>query len=586
MLGKRFISLLLSVMVMLNLSVMIEGFAAGNTITWEDISNDQLKSNVTENLNLMTAIGENSVTWKSSKPNSVATNGVVKRLANDETVTLVGTVNGQSTYTFNIVVSSYKDGQTKWVDDSLATATLKYRESEYASGSSNERTAENLPNSPAIWKYDAQNDRLYTDPQFGVWYSDYDLKIGEHTYSWDKASSKFKIDGTLQSDTPKSVQFTYGGTTWTFYYVDEALADSEGKAYRVGVCVNGSTVRGWTSFYVNIENDVLSVDTSLTLDRAISGYIKPNLEPVLSTGKIKLAHLELDKSGMKFTKVANQTDGYRRFSFRFRHTADSEFQTTPNFLFTYNGYMYQVTNSNGVARQTNHYYNSAKAYYTTNFNSAESVYIATSNGGKLGSATEALGIKTTADGLSSIPSVNTSTFYAWTEIMMVTDVANKNTVMYYNGQPVYWNITANGTTYYTPYLVYDNNDKADYVGFGWPNDSRLKVNYEVDSVSWEEITAAEIADASLGAVVNSFDGAQANFTFKRAGKYKVFFVDYEGGRLENVTCIETKKTKGQVTNMITGDATKTWDKILVWGAGDSLRPLMDAVNTAGLTTGE
>lgn len=591
MLRKRIFASLLIVVLMLAFSSVTSVFAASE-ITWDVISNDQIMTNVTDNLNLVKTLDNGAdVTWTSSKPYCVDTNGVVTRWDKDEAVTLTAAY-GSVTRTYDIIVSSCENGTTKWKDDNFVGKTMLYHNVNWTDSrsSSNDQT-----HSPKVWKYDAENDRLYTETQYGTWGSNYGLTIDGATYKWNTVA-EVKADTRL-----KSVDFNYNGTDCTLYYVDKAYADADNNPYRIGVVVKGgTTLTNWTSLYVIVDEETgaVSVDTTKTLDVALEGYIKQNLEPVTLSGKNR-SHLLLSHSGFNFAFTANNsklTDGYERFSFRYRQQRKGGAERwEPYFSFFYNNQHFAISPNMGPGATTSTlYYGYIYAWYTDDFTKKEDVnYVTSGPNCMLGSVTEPLEIKTSTDGLTGLPQLTGADYDDWREIIMETDIANSYTVMYMDGSPVYWKVVASGVTYYTPFLVYTKytgSNSADVVraGFSCPNAERLYTDFEVENAKLERITANEMTAVAAGATVTSVEGNDAVINFARKGNYTVIFAEYgEGDALAGVSMKSVTVTKtGDTTVTANASPAEAWDKIFIWSSHGALIPLCASANVADIPAAE
>lgn len=590
MFRKRIISSLLVAVMMLALLPMTSVFAATD-VTWKLISNDQIMSNVTDNLNLVTELDDGTVvTWTSSKPQCVTTDGVVTRWENDETVTLKATY-GSSSDTFNIVVTACDSQKASFTDNKL-NSTLKYQNIKWTTASSDSGDKYTAM-SPMVWRYDAENDKLYTETQYGSWGYNYGLKIDGTSYKWDDITA-VKADTSLKNTT-----FTYNDTSYTFYYVDKAFVDADENPYRVGVCAKNDTslIGNWVSFYVNIDEETgaVSVDTTKALGVALEGYIKQNLEPVVldttQTNNVKYrSHLNFVGNGWSYSDLIGKTDGYQRFSFRYRQVAASDkMRWEPYFSFFYNNKAIGINCNGGPGSVSgNRYYGSElTAYYKDDFSATFTIgNVSSSTANALvGSANEALAIKTSTDGLSAFPKLTGGSFWNWLEIIMETDRANRYTVMYANGQPVYWKGTVGDVTYYSPYMVHTNatSTSADPVrtGFACPLGEKLFVDFEVDSVKIEEFTAEEIAAARVGATVTTVADNDATVNFARKGAYAVVFADFDattGAFVDAEYVPVTVTATGEQT--ITATKTAEWDKVFVWSAPGSIVPVIGSVDVA------
>lgn len=587
MLRKRILSSLLIAVLMLTFSSVTSVFAASE-ITWDVISNDQIMTNVTDNLNLVKSLDDGTeVTWTSSKPECVDTNGVVTRWEEDKVVTLTATFGGR-TGTYDIVVSSCDSGKTKWTDNNLSGKTLKHQTIKWTVASS-ESNMEHT--SPMIWRYDEENDRLYTETQYGSWGSNYGLTIDGVTYTWSNLAA-------VQADTRlKNVAFTYNDAAYTFYYVDKEYADAEGNPYRVGVTVKGSTLSNWTSLYVIVdaETGAVSVDTTKALTVALEGYIKQNLEPVVIGDAKHRSHLNFLSNGFPYTDLKGVSEGCERFSFRYRQVRKGGAERwEPYFSFFYNNQHFAFSPNMGPgAVKGNTYYGYIYAWYTDDFTQKEDINYVGSTNCMLGSVTDPLEIKTTTDGLTALPGLTHANYGEWREIVMESDRANKYTVMYIDGNPVYWKVVdTSSNTYYTPFLVCNNytGTSADPVrtGFSCPLTEKLFTDFEVENVKYEFITPAEMTAVAAGATVTSVTGNDAVINFARKGNYTVIFAEYGEGdaltgvSMENVTVSATGETT--VTAAISPEA--EWDKIFIWSSYGTLVPLCASANVADIPAAE
>ncbi len=538
MLKKRIVATLLIAVMVFTLIPMASVFAA-SSITWDVISNDQIMTNVTDNLNLIKKLDDGTdVVWSSSKTKVVNTDGIVNRLKNDENVTLTAQY-GTTTKTFDIVVSSYKSGITKWTDNNLPL-TLGYQSVKWAQASSDSgqkyRDASSM-----IWKYDREKDRLYTETNYGCWGYNYGLKIDGVEYKWAESTTAANI-AAVQADTRlKNVPFTYGSTDYVFYYVDKAFENAEGKPYRVGVVVANTRLIGWTSLYVNIdaETNALTVDTTLPLTLALEGYLKQNLEPTIvdisKTNNQKYrTHLNfVSNTGYPYGDLKGVIDGYERFSFRFRQVIKhpelgGTLRSEPYFTFFYNNKHIGIAPSGGagsIANNNRYYGGQLTAYYTTDFTSTFNVanvdYMTQSSCAMVGAKGSTLEIKKSANGLSNFPTFSSTGAYDWHEVIMETDRENGYTVMYFDGLPVYWKGTVSGTNYYSPFLKHIGytSTSADPVrtGFSGPYTEKLFVDYEVENVKLEEISPDEIThlefekEVGSGVDIGDLDGLTKYF---------------------------------------------------------------------------
>lgn len=594
MLKKRILSSLLMLMFMFTFSSVTSVFAASE-ITWKVISNGQIMSNVTDNLDLVKSLDNGTeVKWISSKPHCVNTDGVVTRWDNDETVTLTAQY-GSETRTFDIIVSSYKNGKTKWTDNSFNDTLIYASVKDGTTSAGNDQSAAFATiHSPTHWEYDKETDTLRSVRNFGSWGYKYGLTVAGISYKWDSLAA-IEADVRL-----KNVKFIYNSSEYTFYYVDEDFYDANDDPYRVGVCVKSgaSDATNWLSLYVNIQGDDLNVDTSRTLDVALKGYMKPNFEPVVSDSLYR-SHLGLIDNGWTYTPLhtltSDQLGQYRRFSFRYRQLPTGEsVRWEPNFVFFYNNHAFAINPNGGIGRLSSHYYyGDLRVYYdNTDTSKMKSVNIvsSSSNVNKLGSATEPLTVKTSAEGLTAFPKLIYEHFSDWMEITLESDVAKARTVMYVNGQPVYWAVTVSGQTYYSPYLVHPRgNADNNRAGFAVSPDERLYIDYEVDSIKWEEITDAEVIAVAADPVVKSVEGNDAVINFARKGSFSVIFADYDGedGALSKVSMESVNVAKAgdtTVTASVTPDV--AWDKIFIWSVPGSMIPLCTSVNVADLPVTE
>ena len=601
MLRKRIFASLLIVVLMLAFSSVTSVFAASE-ITWDVISNDQIMTNVTDNLNLVKTLDDGAeVTWTSSKPECVDTDGVVTRWEEDKAVTLTATY-GSVTRTYNITVSACESGKTVWTDDSLKGRTLAYQNVKWTAAST-DSGAKYEATSPLKWKYDEENDRLYTETQYGRWDYDYGLTIDGVNYKWSNLAA-------VQADTSlKNTTFTYNDKSYTFYYIDKDFADADGNPYIVGVCApnNSSLTAGWMSFYVNIDEGTgeVSVDTTKPLALALEGNIKQNLEPVVVdlslTNNVKYrSHLNLTSNGYSYNDVKGVEDGYERFSFRYRQVHSQAEKWEPYFSFFYNNKAFGISPNNGPGREqttanwNHYYYTPVEAYYTDGLDSASKFTVGKvgSSVSMLGSASEPLSVKTTTEGLSSVPQLVHANYGNWREIVMETDRANKYTVMYIDGQPVYWKGEVSGVTYYSPFIVHSNytGTSADPVrtGFSCPITLKPFTDFEVENVKLERITVAEVTAVAAGATVTSVTGNDAVINFARKGNYTVIFAEYGEGDALAAVSMES------VTVSATGDTTVTaalspeneWDRIFIWSSHGALIPLCASANIADLAAAE
>ena len=610
MFKKRIISSLLVAVMMLALVPMTSVFAAETLpvgISWETIANDQLKSNVTSDLKLVKKVLdegdrlERTVVWTSSKPEVVNTDGVVTRWEKDEAVTITGVYGGR-TRTYDIIVPAYdKPGSRIWADDYLSS-TLSYTVTRWANAQGRSVSSEY---SPKQWTFNATKRRFSTQTNYGTWGSNYGLTIDGVEYLWTSRAA-------VEADTRlKNTAFNFNNKDYIFYYVDKAFEDADGNPFRVGVVTYGSTYSNWTSLYVNVDPDTgaVTVDTTKDIYVALEGYLKQDLSPVVlapvkeneTTTDTKFrSHVNLLNNKYPYSVVTSKPNtGYERFSFRYRQVRKGQeygaaMRGEPEFVFFHNNNSIAIHSQFGpgaVAHSNRYFGGIPTAYYKDDFSA--SAQIGKAGYGlincKIGPACEELEIKTSDEGLSTFPVLTHANYEAWLEIVMETDRANKTTVMYVNGQPVYWIVKdAEGNTYYTPFLnVTASNYDSVRTGFSSPFVEKLFTDYEIENAELVRWTDENVAAVSAAPSVTSVAGDTATINFTRKGAYTVIFADFDEDTdaFVNASYVPVTVTAAGAQD-VTATQTGEWDKVFIWSSVGSVVPVIDSVTVADIPAAE
>lgn len=443
------------------LSVFAEGEALAN-LTWSDIANDQIKSFVVKDLNLVSTLGGESVSWTSTKSEVISEAGKVTRTNSTESVTLTAT-SGDATKIFEVIVPSIFSGDVKasynFDEQTVGTSAL----TAYSGFTSTLNTNHNVSDYKiAVDTIDGGENKALVS----------DLKVGFKKYTAAQKEALLASTNVLT--------YVSGSDTYTYYLETEPKVNSTGTYFNGLLKKNG-----------NIVDDGFYIGVYVTYDEAGGTYS-------VDSSKFKLGnHRWIYEDGSPFINIADGKPNSATLNV-----------AAPGALGTFNGgeatISFRIGFDSGEAASligsainiptkiggsTVTFGQNLITSKDISVKFDENTVVTGSTSQYLGKTHDTLGIYNNTDSLTRMGVIGSG---VWRDVVVEYDYDADTARMYYNGRPVFWTVKSGAVTKYSSEI--DISSVNSFPGFSLTADRFYQyhdTDIMIDDITWTYITAEE-----------------------------------------------------------------------------------------------
>ena len=469
-------------------------------LTWDVIANNQIKSDVINDLNLISKITlngvETDVVWSSSNASVITAVGDVTRKFDTESVTLTATA-GEDSVAFDVLVTSLQEGNViksyTFDDAEVGTPATEY-----------DMVSEDVATGNAQFVVKEDNITGNSNKALAL-----DIIAGRKTLPrsvYDKTGSpSFKFNGT----TADGVQDSF--TIWT----TGVKYENEHGTYYIGG--RDDAFKYWCGVYVDENNQIIP---ELLYSYNGTPYICEDGSPYIGAPDNQYGYADSMNVQIKAPSVYDEDGGVYSVGFRFgqpkltvkaAYNDDDYFDETRQFRFSVSGiglglgFNTIVTGVNGNKP-------------LIKFNN-EGITVEGGATAFVGKTSNVTGILDSVDQLETLPERKMG---EWADIIVKTDFDNDSMTLYYNGRPVFWEVTSNGVTKYSSDIYYGPDMNSAYqnppkvIFYSDRFYSYMDSEYLIDDITVKYISRQEQAEAVANAlkapyVRTAFDGSTLLF---------------------------------------------------------------------------
>lgn len=466
--AKRILSTLVALIFMISLvgtmqlSVLAEGESLAN-LTWSDIANNQIKSFVVKDLNLMTTLNGEVVTWESSKPAVISAAGKVTRTNNAESVTLTAT-SGDATKSFDVVVQSIFAGDVKvsYTFDNLATGT-----SALTAYSNFTATVDDKRN---VSDYKVIADTIDSDANKALVA---DVNVGFKKYTAEQKEALLASSNVLT--------YVNGSDTYTYYLEAEPKTNATGTYFNGLLYKNGNIVDNGYYIGVYVTYDAASGKYSVDGSKFKLGnhrWIYEDGSPFIgiADGKPNASTLSIAAPA----ELGTPNGGKATMSFRFGFDsgeADSLIGSVINIPTTIGG-------------STVSFGQNLISWNNISVKFDEGTTVTKSLTSQLvGKTYNTVGIFDNTDSFDRLGVIGSG---VWRDVVVEYDYDADTARLYYNGKPVIWTVTSGGVTKYSSEI--DISSMTTFPGLSLTADRFYQyhdTNIMLDDLTWTYMSREE-----------------------------------------------------------------------------------------------